>query len=184
MIRTIISLILATVCFSAGAVFADSDVQPPQKLDSTGFRDVLAKSGNVYISGQPEEASFARLKEKGVITIVNLRTDREMNDRDIVPFDEQAAVEGLGLNYVHIPLGGDAHPYTPAALVQFAAAVESAEGDVLLHCTVAWRASHMWASYLVQYKGLSPDEAIAHARDINFGQLPIEKLLNKDMTLK
>ena len=177
----IISVAVFVLLISALAL---ADMPPPEKLDPTGFRELLAKSGKVYISGQPEEGSFAKLQEKGVTTVINLRTQPEMDNREAVPFDEKAVVEGLGLDYVHIPLGGPDTPYTPAALEKFARTVEEAEGDVLLHCTVAWRASHMWASYLVKYHGLSPDEAIAQARDINFGRLPIEKMLDRTISLK
>jgi protein tyrosine phosphatase (PTP) superfamily phosphohydrolase (DUF442 family) len=88
--------------------------------------------------------------------------------------------------YVHIPLGGPDTPYTPAAVEKFASALQNANGKVLLHCTVGWRASHMWAAYLVKHKGLTEAEAIKQASAINFtgytppnGMLPIDGLLGR-----
>ena len=38
--------------------------------------------------------------------------------------------------------------------------------EVLLHCTIAWRASHLWAAYLIE-RGVPADQALTHARAIN-----------------
>ena len=103
------------------------------------------------------------------------------------PFDEAALTKELGINYVHVPLGGPDTPYTPEAVEKVADAIAKADGDVLLHCTVGWRASPMWAADLVKHKGLSEEEAIKQASAINFGgytppnggPLPIDGLLGR-----
>jgi protein tyrosine phosphatase (PTP) superfamily phosphohydrolase (DUF442 family) len=41
----------------------------------------------------------------------------------------------------------------------FAEAMTQSRGKVLLHCTVAWRATYMWMAYLVSNRKLSVDEA-------------------------
>jgi uncharacterized protein (TIGR01244 family) len=164
-------------------LFSQDYTSFPQKLDPAGFRSVLAQVDSIYISGQPEEASFAKLKAEGVTTVINLRTGREMNNRENVPFDEKQVVEDLGMSYVHIPLGGEEHPYTPQALKTFADTLASAHGKVLLHCTVAGRASHMWAAYLIAYQGFPPAKAIEYAKAINFSDLPLEGLLGKKMII-
>ena len=107
-----------------------------------------------------------------------------MNNRKIVPFDEAAYIDSLGMKYVHIPLGGKENLYTPEALIKFNKAIEQANGKVLLHCTVAWRASHLWTAYLVKYKGVDVDKAIEFGKEINLGTLPLEKFLNKKISLK
>jgi len=171
-----ISLILVTQ-----TVFGQDSVSFPVKLDNTGFQDVFAQTDNLYISGQPSEEAFTKLKSEGVTTVVNLRTQKEMDNREYVPFDEVALLDSLGLNYVHIPLGGTDTPYNNEALVKFADAVDKAEGKVLLHCTVGRRASHMWAAYLIQFKGFSPAKAIEYAKAVNFGEWPLEGLLGKKL---
>ncbi|MDP6376023.1 MAG: sulfur transferase domain-containing protein [Pseudomonadales bacterium] len=156
----------------------------PQKLNADGFGEVLAVSGSTYIAGQPTKIGLDRMKQAGVTTVVNLRTHMEMNNRDVVPFDEAAYVDELGLEYVHIPLGGPGTPYNPGAVKTFAAAMEKAQGRVLLHCTVAWRASHLWTAYLVRNRGMAIEEAVRHGQAINLGTLPLEQFLDRPLTIQ
>ena len=96
-----------------------------------------------------------------------------------------AVAKELGMTYVHVPLGGPDTPYTPAAVEKVAAAIKAADGKVLLHCTVAWRASHMWAAYLVREKGVSYEDAVKAGEAMNINgykppnatSTPVEDLL-------
>ena len=144
------------------------DVPAPVALDTHGqFQEKFASVGDdVFISGQPTERALRDLRGQGVTTVVNLRTPEEMSSR--VPFDEAALVKDLGMQYVYIPVRGNAEfPYSPAAVKSFAAAMTGAKGKVLLHCTIAWRASHMWAAYLIQYRDVPVATALQQARSIN-----------------
>jgi uncharacterized protein (TIGR01244 family) len=111
--------------------------------------------GACFVSGQPSEEALRKLIKEGVTTVVSVRTQAEMEDRTQVPFDEPALLKELKVKYVHIPLG----EYTPAAVQKFAEAMDKADGKVLLHCTVGWRASYMWMAYLITYRKFSVDEA-------------------------
>ena len=171
--------------FTLPSVHADDTPSLPERLDPEGFREVLVRAGNdLYIAGQPTEAALAALAERGVTTVINLRTEREMNDRSIVPFDEAAAIDALGMRYVHIPAGGPHTPYDPAMVERFTAALAEAEGPVLLHCTVAWRASHLYVAYLHRHQGLPLREALRHGQAINLGQLPLEGFLGTPLTIE
>jgi uncharacterized protein (TIGR01244 family) len=144
------------------------DVPSPVVLDTRGqFQDKFASVGDdVFISGQPTADALRDLHARGVTTVVNLRSPVEMSKS--VSFDEAALVKSLGMQYVYIPVRGNAEfPYSPEALKTFAAAMSDAKGKVLLHCTVAWRASHMWAAYLIQYRHVPVETALAQARSIN-----------------
>jgi uncharacterized protein (TIGR01244 family) len=178
------ALLIFVLLFSAKTVFSQDSVSYPVKLDNAGFQDVFAQSDDLYISGQPEKESFAKLKSDGVTTVINLRTPGEMDNRENVPFDEKAIVDSLGLEYIHIPLGGTEFPYTNEALQKFADAVDKSEGKVLLHCTVGRRASNMYAAYLIQFEGFEPNKAIEYAKAINFGEWPLEGLLGKKMIIE
>ena len=143
-------------------------VPAPVALETHGqFQDKFARVGDdVFISGQPTEQALRDLHARGVTTVVNLRTPEEMSSR--VSFDEAALVKNLGMEYVYIPVRGNAEfPYSPAAVKSFAAAMSNAKGKVLLHCTIAWRASHMWAAYLIQYRDVPVATALQQARTIN-----------------
>ncbi len=166
------------------------DVPAPVALDTRGlFQDKLAKVGDdVFISGQPTEQGLRGLRDQGVTTVVNLRSPPEMAR---VPFDEAAVVKQLGMEYVYLPMRGTAElPYSPAAVKSFAAAMSNAKGKVLLHCTIAWRASHLWAAYLIQYRNVPVATALQQARMINLmddmrmdgDKQPVEAFLGRPLS--
>jgi uncharacterized protein (TIGR01244 family) len=142
-------------------------VPEPVVLDNTGlFQDKYASVGDdMFIAGQPTEKALRDLRAKGVTTIVNLRMPEEMSR---VGFDEAALAKELGIRYVHIPMrGSPENPYGPKELDAFAAAMAAADGKVLLHCTIAWRASHLWAAYLIRERHVPVTDALRQARQIN-----------------
>lgn len=166
---------------------AITSVPAPVVLDHAGmFQDKYAKVGDdFFIAGQPTEKALREMKAQGVTTIVNLRSPSEM---ERIGFDEAKLIADLGMKYVYLPVRGDARfPYTPETLSKFSEAMRTAEGKVLLHCTVAWRASHLWGAYLIQ-QGVPAADALTHARAINLmddhrmdssGRQPIELFLGK-----
>jgi uncharacterized protein (TIGR01244 family) len=161
----------------------------PVLLDTTGmFQDRYAKIGDdLFIAGQPTPKALREMKAQGVTTIVNLRSPSEMQR---IGFDEEKLIAELGIKYVYLPVRGDAQfPYTPETLAKFTEALKTAEGKVLLHCTVAWRASHLWGAYLIQ-AGVPAADALHHARAINLmdehrmdasGRQPMELFLGKSV---
>jgi len=163
-------------------------VSAPVILDTTGlYLERAAHVGeDMFVTGQPTERALRELQAQGVTTVVNLRTPEEMTRS--VKFDERALVASLGMQYVYLPVRGNSeYPYSPATLAKFADAVSNAKGKVLLHCTVAWRASHLWAAYLIN-RGIPVDSALANARAINLmdehrmgsnGRQPVEDFLDK-----
>ena len=167
------------------------NVPAPVALDTHGqFQEKFSRVGDdVFISGQPTERALRDLHAQGVTTVVNLRTPEEMSKR--VQFDEAALVKELGMDYVYVPVRGNAEfPYSPAAVKSFAAAMSSAKGKVLLHCTVAWRASHLWAAYLIQDRDVPVATALQQARMINLmddmrmdgDQQPVEAFLGRSLS--
>lgn len=165
------AVLALALAFAAPAV-AQAPIKFPEKLQRSDFQAVIADAGPLYVAGQPTEAALREMAAQGVRTVINLRTQPEMDNRRQVPYDEAALAKELGLTYVHIPLGGPDTPYTPEAVETFAKAFSEANSKVLLHCTVAWRASHMWAAYLVKHKGYTLEEAKRHGLAINLGGYP------------
>jgi uncharacterized protein (TIGR01244 family) len=162
-------------------------VPNPVNLDTTGmFQAKFVSVGDdMFIGGQPTEKALRDLKAKGVTTLVNLRMPEEMAR---VGFDEAALAKELGIKYVYIPMRGTAeNPYGPKELDTFAAAMASADGKVLLHCTIAWRASHLWAAYLIRERKMPVDTVLSQVRMINLmdnmwmgsDQQPLEGFLGR-----
>ena len=186
-----IAFVATTPVFAASQQFTGpkptTKLPAPVLLDTTGrFLAVIARVGDdLYIAGQPTEQGLRELKEQGVTTVVNLRTPEEMQR---IKFDEPALATSLGMKYIAIPMRGNAQfPYSPEAVTRFADALRSANGKVLLHCTVAWRASNLWMAYLIKERGVSVDSALASARAINLmddhrqgpGTMPVEDFLGR-----
>jgi uncharacterized protein (TIGR01244 family) len=143
---------------------------------------------DMFIAGQPTERALREARAQGVTTVINMRPPDEMQ---AVPFDEAELVAKLGMRYVYLPVRGNTkYPYTPQTLAAFTEAVRTANGKVLLHCTVAWRASHLWAAYLIKERGIPVEEALANARAINLmddhrmgsnGRQPVEDFLDRSL---
>ena len=161
-------------------------VPNPVTLDPSGlFQAKFVSVGDdMFIGGQPTEKALRDLRAKGVTTIVNLRMPEEMTR---VGFDEAVLASELGMRYVHIPMNGTPeNPFGPKALDTFAAAMASADGKVLLHCTIAWRASHLWAAYLIRERKVPVATALDQTRQINLmddmrmgDQQPLEGFLGR-----
>lgn len=188
----VVALALTPACASAQQFTGThqlSSLPAPVILERGGntFQSVLARVGDdLYIAGQPTEQGLRDLRAHGVTTIVNLRTPEEMQH---VSFDEAGLAKQLGMRYVYLPVrGNDQYPYAPSTVNAFADALREANGKVLLHCTVAWRASHLWAAYLIAKRGVAEGSALANARAINLmddhhmaGKQPVEEFLGRPL---
>ena len=190
-ITTIIAIVVVAAVSAAAQDSTERDVV--LGLDAAGLPHEVSgfegevrglwRDGRVYVGGQPDQPALERLADLGVVVVVNLRTPEEVNDRERVPFDEKAFVESLEMEYIHIPLGGEDHPYTPEAVERFADVVARHDGPILLHCTVGWRASYMWSAYLIREHDFSLDDAMARAEAMAINPLPIEGLLGTPIEL-
>jgi len=182
-------LLLTSMAPVAGAqsiVGKTGPVPNPVALDTTGMFQArfVSVGDDMFIAGQPTEKALRDLRAKGVTTVVNLRMPQEMAQ---VGFDEAALVKELGMKYVYIPMRGTPeNPYGPKQLDIFAAAMASADGKVLLHCTIAWRASHLWAAYLIRERKMPVETVLEQTRAINLmdnmrmsDQQPLEGFLGR-----
>jgi uncharacterized protein (TIGR01244 family) len=149
-------------------------------------------ASDVYFAPQLDAEAFQRMAERGVRTVINLRSVNEMSElaRDTSGepdgkpgFDEPAALRNLGMHYVHIPLGGD-DGYEPADVDAFTAAITASQGPVLVHCQSGARARTMWQAYLVRERGYSLNEAVEITRTVGDQPYPIERLLGRRLHQK
>jgi uncharacterized protein (TIGR01244 family) len=161
----------------------DREGLPREVTDFEGEIRGLWRDGRIYIGGQPDESALKYLQDQGVSAVVNLRTPAEVDDRERVPFDEAAVVADLGMEYVHIPLGGEEHPYSPEAVARFSDVLQRHDGPVFLHCTVGWRTSYLWSAYLISEHGFSINQGMARGKAMAISDLPIEGLLGQELEL-
>ena len=87
-----LAFLALTACLLTAPAFAQDAIKFPEKLDAkaAGYQMVYTDVGPLYIAGQPSEQAVRDLQAKGVKTIINLRTQQEMDNRKAVPFDEAA----------------------------------------------------------------------------------------------
>jgi uncharacterized protein (TIGR01244 family) len=109
---------------------------------------------NLTVSGQPTLQQLKTLKQKGFVTVINLRREGEFDE-----FDEAAEVAKLGMNYVHIPVR-NVKSITADDANRLHEAIDHATGPVLLHCTVGWRAGSLWAIEQYLLHGASREDAL------------------------
>jgi len=190
-LATLVLTVAFTLPAAAQSIVGKDKTGPvpnPVNLDTTGmFQAKFVSVGDdMFIGGQPTEKALRELRAKGVTTVVNLRMPEEMAQQ--VKFDEAALVKELGMKYVQIPMRGTPeNPYGPKQLDTFAAAMASADGKLLLHCTIAWRASHLWAAYLIRDRKMPVETVLSQARAINLmdnmrmgaDQQPLEGFLGR-----
>lgn len=178
--RVLVQPVLSLLCLSMGHT-AERAFKFPEKQERSGVQGGFWDVGACYVSGQPTEGALKELAKEGVKTVICLRGVAEMDDRSVVPFDEPGVLKDLGINYVHIPMGEDSE-YNPTVVERFARALDRADGRVLLHCTVAWRASYVWAGYLNRLRGVPLDEAVHVGESMNFSANRFERLLGAKTT--
>ena len=122
------------------------------------LRNRMDPREDLTTSGQPTVDSLEDLADSGYAAIIDLRRPEE--DRGI---DEQAAVEGLGMSYVSLPIdGADGVNFENAdALNQIIAEID---GPVLVHCGSGNRAGAVLA-LAEKLNGADNEEALQFGRD-------------------
>lgn len=138
----------------------EAPVHVAQRAEVDGEINNLYRDGRFFFSSQPSEAALRDLAEtKGVVKVINLRTEEEMAER--VGFDETAALDDLGVRYVRIPLPREGRD---AWLGAFTAEMKRTRGPVLIHCGSSSRAGAVWGRYLRVERGFTADAALLRAR--------------------
>jgi len=146
--------LLAVAILSAGihGAFGADDPEAPKSIPR-----FLQVAPGIYRGGQPQDGGYEWLKQHGVKTIINLRSER----------DERTQVEALGLNYVYLPMDALGE-IPPNAIQTFLDTVsDPARQPVFIHChRGADRTGFMVGVFRIAKQGWSPEQAYEEARDI------------------
>ena len=124
--------------------------------------------GKVCAAGQPKPEDFALFKKDGIRVVLDLRRDAETPG-----FDEKAAVEAAGLEYVNLPVGG-LDDLTDAAFDRARALLNDREKPVLIHCAAASRVGPFWLVWRALDGKLPIEEAVAEARTVGLRSAAME----------
>ena len=176
---TINKIVLLALLLCSQLIFA-RDGNDPVLVDESYN---LYKAGNIYLSGQPSKEQLKSLADKNVSVIINIRTEQEMQELAESDYDEKSFVEkDLNLPYIHVPMGGSAG-YSEDMTREIAKAISQAEGDVLIHCRSAGRATLVWMAWLVNYNKTNINDAFRMGKTARFS-FPIEDLLGAEIKMK
>jgi protein tyrosine/serine phosphatase len=113
----------------------------------------------LYRGGQPERDGFQYLKDRGIKTVINLRTEN----------DEEVMVKKLGMNYVHIPISIKPWSKIPDAAIEqyFKVLNDPANYPIFFHCRRgADRTGAMAGFYRIAVQGWETKKAYSEARQI------------------
>lgn len=129
MYRLVVSFLGFLLVLSACAGDPEVTAVSPLKVD---LGEVVAAGAvqpvnGLTAAGQPDEASFKVFADSGYRTVIDLRTAGESRG-----LDEPAVVEGLGMDYVSLPIGRDGITFDNAQSLD--ALISSYDGPVLVHC--------------------------------------------------
>jgi protein tyrosine/serine phosphatase len=152
MLKRVVFLILfpASLVSLAGSDLPSSNNIPRFQMMADG----------IFRGGQPDKKGFEFLKQKGVKTVVNLRTEN----------DEETTVKQLGMNYIQIAID-DPRPSSTIpdkAIARYFEVVNNpANYPIFFHCRRgADRTGAMAALYRIANQGWDARKAYDEARDI------------------
>lgn len=114
----------------------------------------LKLSDSVATSGQPTEVQFSAIQESGYQVVVNLA---HPDSPKALP-NEQAVVESLGMQYIHIPVVWE-NPI-PEDISRFFTVMEAnADKPVFVHCAANMRVSAFMYLYRLIHEGIREEQA-------------------------
>lgn len=127
-----------------------------------GEFNVLRRQGNHYFAGYPTEAGLRELADRGVTTVIALKTPAQVKAARAM--DADAVAESLGLRMIWLPTA--ANTFSRADVDAFAEAYEDTSGPLLIHCGSSNTVGGLWAEYLHLYHDVPIEEALERGREV------------------
>jgi uncharacterized protein (TIGR01244 family) len=148
---------LCTILMTCTVAMADEMTAVHVNLATVGSSNDLLPVDGLTSTGQPNAEQLALFAEAGYVAVVDLRGESENRG-----LDEAATVEGLGLDYVNLPVSGaDSISWENATKLDQILA--SYEGPVLVHCGSGNRVGALLA--LSKSKnGADDEDAVAYGK--------------------
>ncbi len=117
---------------------------------------------DLEIADQPTEAELKGLRDEGFVGVVNLRHDGEP-EQPLRPADEGALVGGVGMDYLHVAVGGQ--PLTESTVGAVCNFLDAHAGQkVLVHCRKGGRAAALVLLHRARNEGWTAAEAIERGK--------------------
>jgi uncharacterized protein (TIGR01244 family) len=137
----------------------------------SGITNLKRLESTVACAGATTPESMRAVKDMGFASVVNLRRASEPNANVDA---ESAAAKAAGLRYVHLPF--DSAAPDPAVVDRFvAAARDSANQPMFIHCASGNRASAMWLIKRVVIDGWTIERATDEAEKLGLEHEQLKK---------
>jgi uncharacterized protein (TIGR01244 family) len=150
-------------------------VSAQQKMERPGITNFTRVDAVVACGGATDTSALEALKNDGFKAIINLRQASEAGAN--VEQNAQRA-KALGLNYIHLPLNGQA-PDAKVVDDFLAAVANKANQPVFIHCGSASRVGAVWLVKRVLQDGWTVEKATEEARLIGLRSAPLEQFALK-----
>ncbi len=147
-------ILLAVLSFSQVSLAADQ--VPFGSEMKSSIKNYNRATPLLATSGALGEGAIKELSEKGVTTIINLRS------REEGALEEGEKVKAAGMTYIHISVGGDTIT-DEQILSDLTKALDAIKSPTLLHCGSGNRVGAMLARYYLS-KGENVDTAFEKGR--------------------
>lgn len=134
-------------------------------LEDVALPNLKMPRRDVFSCGQPSPEQLREIKEAGVVTIVDLRGPGESD------WDEQAAVEGLGMAYHRVPVVGPEDISEENARRLGGILDDGSAQPVLIHCGSGNRVGALYALKAYYCDDCDGEQAMAAGRAAGLTQL-------------
>lgn len=137
-----------------------------QKIVVPGIHNAGKVSDNIFRGAQPNLSSFSLLKQLGITTIVNLRSESGAKvDK------ERREAEALGLRFVYIPVGGFSNPTDEQLASFFSLLHQNPAPTIFVHCEYGRdRTGVFIAAYRIAFQNWSADQALSEMLSFGFNR--------------
>ena len=169
--RSVAWVVAATLLVSVGCGRDGGGEPGRRQVGQEGSPADLVPNGSqpfpeVLAAGQPSMEQLEAVRDAGYLTVINLRLEAE-------PGAKREQVEGLGMEYVSLPIAGK-DGLTRERIQELAWALEEATSPVLLHCGSSNRVGAMLALKAYYLDGVEPEAALALGLDSGLKSLESE----------
>jgi protein tyrosine phosphatase (PTP) superfamily phosphohydrolase (DUF442 family) len=188
--KTFLTYSIIAVClsfYSINPTLSKSVSDDKHTLDSVQKIEQFTgiyKVGDFYLGKQPDKEIINWLKSEGVELVINLRTEKEIENFTKSSFNEDSLLKSLEIEYFTLPIN---YPdsYNQMNLQKFINVISEHNGKIFIHCASGGRVKTFFMGYLIETRGYTVNEAMKISNKMDY-YFPLSILLEKeiDMTLK
>jgi protein tyrosine/serine phosphatase len=143
------------------AIIAQAQDSSTRKISGTKIKNFGQMDERFYRGAQPKVEDYEDLAALGIKTVIDLNDDSKNY--------EQAAVEALGMKYVHIPMVAKKYPTEEATRLFLNTVSDPATGKFYVHCAGGrHRTGAMGAVYRYQFYHWNFDQVYNEMKQFDF----------------